>query len=203
SAWSMTTNPASGATERARGLAVPALGPGRHDHPAVPGRLLVVPALLLVALFLLAPLALIVRYSLDQYDPIRLLMGVLGWQNYLQVFTDPFYQCVLGTTAKIAGVSTVATLALAIPVAYCISRAHSERARSWLVILVVLPLLLGNAVRSAAWMLVMGTKGVANSFLITVGLTAEPLAILYTPLAVVVALVSVLLPFAIITLQSV
>ena len=50
---------------------------------------------------------------------------------------------------------------------------------------------------------VMGTKGVANALMLSVGLIAEPMKILYTPTAVVIALVSVLLPFAIITLQSV
>lgn len=100
-------------------------------------------------------------------------------------------------------VSTLITVALAFPVAYCISRTSSEKRRSWLIILTVLPLLLGNAVRSAAWMVVMGTKGIVNSVLVGLGLVAQPLSIMYTPTAVVIALVSVLLPFAIITLQSV
>jgi putative spermidine/putrescine transport system permease protein len=80
---------------------------------------------------------------------------------------------------------------------------ESERLRSALMIMTVLPLLLGNAVRSAAWMVVMGTKGVANSVLLGLGLVDEPLKILYTPTAVVIGLVSVLLPYAIITMQSV
>jgi putative spermidine/putrescine transport system permease protein len=55
---------------------------------------------------------------------------------------------------------------------------ESERLRSLLIILTVLPLLLGNAVRSAAWMVVMGTKGVANSVLLGLGIVQEPLKIL-------------------------
>lgn len=164
---------------------------------------LVLPALLLVGAFLLAPLALIVRYSVDLYDPAKLMQGVFSVDNYVKAFADPFYQNVLGLTAKIAGLSTAIVVVLAFPVAYCISRTRSEKRRSLLIILTVLPLLLGNAVRSAAWMVVMGTKGVANSVILALGLSAEPVAILYTPAAVVVALVSVLLPFAIITLQSV
>jgi putative spermidine/putrescine transport system permease protein len=164
---------------------------------------LVMPALMLVTLFLLAPLALIVRYSFDLYDPVKLMMSLFSIDNYVRAFSDPFYQKVLGVTARIAGLSTIIVVLLAFPVAYCISRTRSERLRSWLIILTVLPLLLGNAVRSAAWMVVMGTKGVANSALIPLGLTAQPISILYTQTAVVIALVSVLLPFAIITMQSV
>ena len=173
------------------------------DRRIPSGAALVLPALFLVAAFLLAPLALIFRYSLDVYDPAKLMLGVFSAKNYLQAVVDPFYQQVLWTTAKIAGLSTVIVMLLSFPVAYYISRMPSERMRSVLIILTVLPLLLGNAVRSAAWMVVMGTKGVANALMLSVGLIAEPMKILYTPTAVVIALVSVLLPFAIITLQSV
>lgn len=167
------------------------------------GAALAWPALLLVVLFLMAPLALILRYSFDRYDPAQLMLGVFELSNYVKAFTDPFYQGVLGTTARIAALSTAIVVVLAFPVAYCISRVESERLRSLLMIMTVLPLLLGNAVRSAAWMVVMGTKGVANSVLLGLGLVDEPLKILYTPTAVVIGLVSVLLPYAIITMQSV
>jgi len=164
---------------------------------------LVLPALFFVVIFLFAPLALILRYSFDRYDPLTLMQGVFTVENYVQAVTDPFYRNVLLTTGNISALSTVIVMLLAFPVAYYISRVESQRLRGWLMILTVLPLLLGNAVRSAAWMIVMGTKGVANSFLLAIGLIAEPIKILYTPTAVVIALVSVLLPFAVITLQSV
>ena len=167
------------------------------------GTALVVPALVLVAAFLLAPLALILRYSFDKYDPVKLMLGVFSFGNYVQAIADPYYRKVLLTTAEIAGLSTAIVMLLAFPVAYYISRVESQRLRGWLIILTMLPLLLGNAVRSAAWMVVMGTKGVANSIFIGIGLVEEPIKILYTPTAVVIALVSVLLPFAIITLQAV
>ena len=167
------------------------------------GSALVVPALVLVAAFLLAPLGLILRYSFDKYDPVKLMLGVFSPANYLQAFADPYYQNVLFSTAQIAALSTVVVMLLAFTVAYFISRVESQRLRGWLVILTMLPLLLGNAVRSAAWMVVVGTKGVANSVMLAAGLIQEPIKILYTPTAVVIALISVLLPFAIITLQSV
>ena len=167
------------------------------------GAALVLPALFLVAVFLLAPLGLILRYSFDKYDPIKLMLGIFSAENYVQAVADPFYQNVLATTAKISALSTLIVMLLAFPVAYYISRVESQRMRGWLIIFTVLPLLLGNAVRSAAWMVVMGTKGVANAFMVNAGLISEPIKILYTPTAVVIALVSVLLPFAIITLQSV
>ena len=164
---------------------------------------LVGPALLLVAAFLLAPLVLILRFSLDVYDPTQLMKGVFSIENYVKLFRDPFYTGVLVFTAQIAALSTFICLLLGYPVAYFISRSPSEKLRSVLIILVVLPLLMGNAVRSAAWMVVMGSSGLINGLLLAIGAVNEPLKILYTPTAVVIGLVSVLMPFAIITLQSV
>ncbi|HET9651546.1 MAG TPA: ABC transporter permease [Usitatibacter sp.] len=167
------------------------------------GLALVLPALLLVAAFLLAPLVLVIRYSLDLYDPTQLVKGVFSAQNYVQIFHDPFYTGVLLFTAEVAALSTLICLVLGYPVAYFISRSPSERLRSLLIIITVLPLLMGNAVRAAAWMVIMGTKGLANAMLVATHVVAEPVKLLYTPTAVVIGLVSVLLPFTIITLQSV
>ena len=164
---------------------------------------LFIPALLLVSAVLLAPLALILRFSLDLYDPAQLMQGVFSFDNYVKVFADPFYRGVLGFTAQIAALSTIICLLLGYPVAYFISRSESEKLRSILIILAVLPLLMGNAVRAAAWMVVMSSTGLINGLMLGVGLIDEPVKILYTPTAVVIGLVSVLLPFAIITLQSV
>ena len=101
-----------------------------NPSPARPRGMLALPALAIVAFFLLAPLALILRYSLDKYDPTQLMLGVVTAENYVKLFGDPFYQNVLLLTARIALISTCATILLSFPVAYCISRAESERWRS-------------------------------------------------------------------------
>ena len=171
--------------------------------PPLRAAALVGPALLLVAAFLLAPLVLILRFSLDVYDPTQLMKGVFSIENYVKLVRDPFYTGVLAFTMQIAGLSTLICLLLGYPVAYFISRSPSEKLRSVLIILVVLPLLMGNAVRAAAWMVVMGSSGLINGMLLAIGAISEPIKILYTPTAVVIGLVSVLMPFAIITLQAV
>ena len=164
---------------------------------------LAIPALLLVALVLVGPLLLLLRFSVDVYDPSTLMKGVFSLENYVKLFKDDFYTDVLLFTAKVSALSTVICLLLGYPVAYFISRSPSEKLRSLLIIATVLPLLMGNAVRSAAWMVVMGGNGLVNGFLLAIGAVHEPVKILYTPTAVVIGLVSVLMPFAIITLQAV
>ena len=52
---------------------------------------------------------------------------------------------------------------------------------------VILPLFVGNAVRAAGWMVLLGNRGFINSMLIGLGIAREPWQIMYTEFAVVVA----------------
>ena len=54
-------------------------------------------------------------------------------------------------------------------------------------------------IRSFAWVVVFGREGFVNSLLLALGLTSEPQQMLYTSLAVLVAMVQVLLPIQIVT----
>lgn len=165
------------------------------------GSSLVAPATLLVLVFLLLPLLLILRYSFDAHDPMKLMKDIWTLETYARIFEDPHYRGVLARTGLIAAVTTVATLALAVPVAYYVSRSRSERLRNTMMLLMILPMVLGNGVRSAAWMLLLGGKGILNSVIVALG--AAPLDLLYTQSAVVIALVAVLLPFVVIMLVNV
>lgn len=160
------------------------------------------PATLAAVLLVLAPLMLLGRYSLNRFVPGEFMVEALTVENYVKFFSDPFYLEVLGRTVYVASVSTVACLILGFLPAYCIARTTSIKLKSLLVILVILPLLMGNAVRVAGWMVLLGDRGVVNAFLMLIGVTGEPVRILYTELAVLIGTISVLLPFMIITLQS-
>jgi len=185
--------------------------PGASAHSIIPaaGRtaqarsvLLAVPATLLVAAILGLPLVLLFRYSLNQYDRYDLMREALSLDNYVAIFRDAFFRNVLLRTILVAAISTAVALALALPVAYFIARAPA-RFKSALIILVVFPLLVGNLVRAAGWMAVMGNRGFVNQLLLGLGLIDEPLEILYTPTAVVIGIIAVVLPFMTLTLQSV
>jgi putative spermidine/putrescine transport system permease protein len=142
------------------------------------------------------------RYSLNRYSAAEFMIEIVTFENYAKFFSDRFYQGVLGTTLWVSALTTCLCLILGLPAAYYIARAPA-RLKGLLIILVVLPLLMGNAVRTASWMVVLGKTGVLNAALLRIGLISEALTILYTATAVVIGLTSVLLPFMIITLQSV
>ena len=130
-----------------------------------------------------------------------MMVEALTLGNYARFFADSFYQEVLGTTLWISALSTLLCLVAGFPAAYFLVRQASDKWKGRLLLLIVLPLLMGNAVRTVAWMVILGDKGLFNAVIETVGLS--PVKLMYTPTAVVIGLVSVLLPFMIVTLQSV
>jgi putative spermidine/putrescine transport system permease protein len=91
---------------------------------------------------------------------------------------------------------------VAFPLAYKLARTQS-RYKNLLIMLVVLPLFVGNAVRAAGWMTLFATRGFVNVSLQWLGLTGEPIRIMYTEFAVIAGILAVNLPYVVLTLQSV
>lgn len=167
---------------------------------ALRGASMAFPASLVVLLVFLVPLLILVRYSFNVYDPVDLMRSALSWSNYHKFFADPYYRRIFLNTLGIAALCTVLALLLGLPVAYFLARTQS-RFKSLYVILLVFPLMVGNVVRAAGWMIVFGNAGVLDSLARSVGM--GPMHLLYTPTAVVVGTLAVVMPYMILTLQSV
>ena len=164
---------------------------------------LLAPASIFVALCLLAPLVVLFRYSLNDFVTTKKIMVAAGTvANYVRFFTDAYYTNILWTTVRIAVIVTAACLVLGFPLAYVVARTQS-RFKNLLIISIVLPLFVGNAVRAAGWMTVFGTKGFVNASLMGLGLIDKPLEIMFTENAVIIGIIAVNLPFMVLTLQSV
>lgn len=190
----------AGSTSVAHAGPFPAIAAPKGRRPS-PAFGLTAPATIFVLLALIGPLALMFRYSLNRFVPGQMMVEALSFANYQRFFADGYYQEVLLTTLWVSGLATLLCLAAGFPVAYFLARQASPRWKGRLLLLVILPLLMGNAVRTAAWMVVLGDKGLFNAAVEATGLA--PVKLMYTPTAVVIGLVSVLLPFMIVTLQSV
>ena len=163
---------------------------------------LILPAGLLVLLLLVAPMAMLFRISLNEYSPTQLMLEALQPGNYLRALADPYYQGVMGTTMTVALSCTVICLIIGFPAAWWLARMDSKQ-KSLAVILTVFPLLVGNVVRSAGWMALLGRDGAINASLRGLGLISEPLQLLYTQGAVIVGIVAVVAPYMILTLSAV
>ncbi len=163
---------------------------------------LVGPATVYVAAGVLLPLAILLRYSFNRFQPRLMMVDAFSPENYVRFFSDPYYTGVLWTTLRVALLCTVICLAMGLPLAYVLARTQT-RFKNVLIMLVVLPLFVGNAVRAAGWMTLLGSKGFLNVILMQLGVIREPLQIMYTETAVVVGIIAVNLPYMVLTLQSV
>ena len=163
---------------------------------------LVGPATAFVTLGLLAPMAILLRYSFNRFDPRRMMIETFSLDNYVKFFADPYYTGVLWTTLRVAALCTVACLIMGLPLAYVLARTQS-RYKNVMIMLVVLPLFVGNAVRAAGWMTLFGTKGFLNVTLMQLGVITAPLQMMFTEGAVIAGIIAVNLPYMVLTLQSV
>lgn len=121
--------------------------------------------------------------------------------NYARVISNPVYARVLLRTFSIAFLVAGLSLALSYPVAYVMTRARGP-----LLILitacVLLPFWSSVLVRTAAWAVILQRNGLINNGLQWMGLTSEPVRLLYTQGAVVVAMTHVLMPFMILPIYG-
>jgi putative spermidine/putrescine transport system permease protein len=170
--------------------------------PRLSATTLIAPATLIVVLGLLLPIFILFRYSLDRYAPRVLMVEAFTAENYVKFVADPYYRTVLFTTVRVALICTVACLALGFPLAYVLARTQSHF-KNLLIMLIVLPMFVGNAVRAAGWMTLFGAKGMLNTMLVSLGVVDQPLEIMYTETAVIIGLIAIDLPVMVLTLQSV
>ena len=105
-------------------------------------------------------------------------------------------------TIWISVVVTLLSLACAYPLAYFMA-ASSGRWAGLLLIVVLLPFWTSVLVRTTAWIVILQNKGIINTVLLSLGVIAEPLELIYNRFGVYVAMVYVLLPFMVLPLYSV
>ena len=161
---------------------------------------LLAPAALWLGLFFLAPLLIILVYS---FGTSGVYGGItLGFNpgNYLNVF-DPLYLEIIGRTFFIAATNTLLCLLLGYPLAYFIAL-KGGRWRNVLILLVVVPFWTSFLIRAYAWVVILNGNGLANKTLQFLGITDEPLTLIFTPQAVTMGLAYAYLPFMILPLYA-
>jgi putative spermidine/putrescine transport system permease protein len=169
-------------------------------QPGLAAATLLGPASCVVLLMLAAPLVLLFRYSLNRFDPMQLMLEAVTPANYLRFFTDPFYLDVMRTTIFVAVLATLLCLLLGLPLALRLARSSSRWKPTWM-LLIVLPLFISSTVRTVGWMILFARQGVAD--IIASRLLGVHVDLMFTVSAVVAGIVSVNLPYVVLTLQSV
>ena len=146
--------------------------------------LFLLPAWAFTLLLFLAPLGIIVAYSLQTKGVYGGVGEPWTFENYVRLF-DPLYGVILLRSFAMAGAATLGCLVLAFPLALYISRSGTRK--TLLLNLVMLPFWTSFLVRTYAWMFLLRDTGLINSMLLGMGVISEPLPLLYNDGAVVVA----------------
>ncbi len=153
------------------------------------------PALALFALMVLLPLALTALLSFQQYSQDTGVQSGFTLASYALVLGDAYYYEIFFRTGWIAALTTLICVLIGAPEAYILS--HMQRPwRSIFLLVILAPLLVSVVVRAFGWSLLLGSNGLVNQLFELLGI--GKLKMLYTPTAVVVALVHVMLPFMVI-----
>lgn len=120
---------------------------------------------------------------------------------YIDFFASPLNRTVFLRTLKLGFLVTAVAAVLGYAAAYAIVTLPAS-AKGRMIGLVVLPLMISPVARTYAWIVILGRTGIVNQALSFVGLTDEPLRILFTETAVFIGLLQLFLPLMIISLIS-
>jgi spermidine/putrescine transport system permease protein len=166
------------------------------------------PPMLWLLFFFILPLAIVWLYSFGENRGMAQIDITGTWSNYARAL-QPLYVSIFLKSLVVAGVTTLLCLIFGFPVALAISFA-SDKAKPWLLLLVMLPFWTNLLIRTYALIAVLRSEGYINmSFewaLTTTGLIEpdafEPFKLLYNNGAVIVGLVYVHLPFMVLPLYA-
>lgn len=155
------------------------------------------PALAWWSFFFVIPMAWIFIYSLgakpaaDVAGPVSL--EVISLENYGQAISDVFFNVFL-ITIRTAGLGTLLCALLGFPVAYAIAMHVSQRWRSILVLVLILPYWTSFLLRTFAWRIILAPQGTVSEILQALDITSGRLLILDSNIAVQLGIVYNYLP---------
>ena len=172
------------------------LGGAFYRHPQLTYGLLAGTAGLFLAVFFAYPLFRVLKFAF--FHP-----GFTA-EHFQEIFYDPHghYVRVFLTTFRVAGTVTLLTLILGYPMASLLLHARQGWQRI-LMICVILPFWTSVLVRTYAWMVLLGRRGVINAMLIQLGLIDGPVQLLFNTTGTIIGMTHIMLPYMIFPLYSV
>lgn len=164
-----------------------------HSGEMKKGKLLVVPGMLWLAIFFALPMLIVVAVSFATRNAYGQVIFNFTLSNY-QRFFESLYLRIFATTIFTAIVTTVITFLMGYPLAYTISILPKKWQQPSLV-LVMIPFWINFLIRSYAWVIILRSQGIINTFLLKMGLIEKPLTLLYNDYAVMLGMIYALVPF--------
>ncbi|WP_082305516.1 ABC transporter permease [Leucobacter japonicus] len=162
---------------------------------------LVIPGIIGLFVSFLLPLFVMIRMSLNENGSGGQLIETLTAASYGDALSDPFYWKVIGNTLLLGLVCGLGAVVLSYPIALFLTRTTSKW-KGVLMALAIAPLLTSAVARTFGWMALLGDQGVINAALQNFGLVTAPLRLSNNFLGTAIALVEILMPYAILAMIS-
>ena len=156
---------------------------------------LTLPALVLVTLTMIVPIAWLFWLSLLGDD------GAVTLENYRRLVEQPSYARIFATTFEISAAATAICVLLGYPLAYLLSQV-SPRLANLCLIGVLLPFWTSILVRTYAWLVLLQRHGLVNDWGMALGLWQEPLPLVYNLGGTLIGMVHIMLPFLVLPLYG-
>ncbi|WP_374310229.1 ABC transporter permease [Dongia sp.] len=174
--------------------------------------LLSTPALLILLVAAIGPLAIVVVYSFLQkggYGGVEWKFSADAWFGVVfqkDIFTDEVtladaHMSILWRSVKLSFLSTALALVFGFPTAYFIATRNDKTRDLWL-FLITIPFWTNLLIRTFAVMEVIRNEGIVNSILLALGIVDAPVQILFTDGAVMMGLLYVYLPLMVLPLYA-
>jgi spermidine/putrescine transport system permease protein len=166
-----------------------------------PGYALAAPAWAWLAIFFVAPVAMVVWFSFGYKPGIfgTHANDILSFDRYIEAMSPTFF-ATFANTLWVGILGTVLCFLIGAPVAYWMAFKVKPSRRGILIALVLVPFWTNFLVRTIGWQVILSPEGWASTLLQSIGFIDGPLAILYTRTAVVIGVVYNYLPLMILPL---
>ena len=162
--------------------------------------LLIVPVLIWLIFMIVIPHVELLISSFQIEDDIG--NKVFSFANYIEFFNQKIYWLTFVKTAAYSIGVTLLAFIVAFPIAFYLTKVASKPKASFLLLLLLIPLWVGELVTVYGWMVLLGDHGVINHFLMTIGIINEPVNMLYTDFSMVVGLLYMSVLFMVIPVMS-
>ena len=125
---------------------------------------------------------------------------VASHAQYRTFFGEPLYWHVFMRTALLSALATLLTLLIAFPIAWIIAKLARGRMSALLFVVCLIPFWVSETVRTLGWMILLRESGVLPAVLVHLGITAQPVELLYHDATILVGLVYTSLLFMVVPL---
>lgn len=150
------------------------------------------------------PLILLFAYVLPflgvAFWSVSLPQGV-GIGNYKEIISNAHILNVVFETFRMSAIATVLSVLLAYIVAHCWTFA-TPKGKIFIEVFVLIPFWVSALIRAFAWILMLRNDGIANSWLMQLGVIGAPLPLVRNEFGVLVGMVHFMIPYALFPIMT-